>query len=91
LDVGRRRCAAGDELVRLRKGLGVVAGLAVVAARVREVDPLAPVDPLDPTGLPSALAAVHTALTELATSLEQTHFVHGAPQRAIAGTPGWYA
>jgi uncharacterized circularly permuted ATP-grasp superfamily protein/uncharacterized alpha-E superfamily protein len=59
--------------------------LGMVTARVREVDPL------DTAELPAALAAVHSALTDVATSLADTHFVHGAPQRAITGTPGWYA
>ena len=62
--------------------------LAAVQARLREVDAA---EVADPQALTATLAEVHAAITALAASFAQAHFVHAAPQRSLVGTPGWLA
>jgi len=67
---------------------GAREALAAVQARLREVDAA---EAADPRSLAVTLAEVHTAVTDLAASFARAHFVHAAPQRSLAGTPGWHA
>jgi uncharacterized alpha-E superfamily protein len=68
-----------------REGVTTRERLAAVQARLRETDG---------TGsfagsVASVAADLHAALTELAAGIARAHFAHAAPQRSLAGTPGW--
>jgi uncharacterized circularly permuted ATP-grasp superfamily protein/uncharacterized alpha-E superfamily protein len=57
--------------------------LAAVQARLREVDTT------DAGRFAAALGDLHSALSDLAATFARVHFVHTAPQRPLAGSPGW--